>query len=423
VTLRFTDPQSAPHNLNALGDTATTTGTDWLAALKTRSGPLMPAARSFIRTHCPALEGSSPSSATLLRELARCMQRFLTIEVVEEEAERAFVEGAGALLGMILIVHVGDASHAVRGQQHRVRLRKYGFFDPFLAIDRALDAEHVRKGLAQEVVLAEAEAQGTGPTARIVRGLAMALERRGSDFVICDQFEGYVVLQSTLDGSKIELDLQRGIDTTRDQSEEAAERVVQRYLSMLPGAPSLGEGAHSLRSRLLPRIVRSDVIADLSMSGQSVLFSLAWVGELAIAVVVQEPGRARYLRQSELADLELDAPSLVALARSNLEACAGEMRLVPSREIAGAFVARTGDGRDSARLLLPLMYERLRDKLGPLLCIGLPHRDTFFVCSAEDNQAVHGISTRTAEDAARAPHRLCSHLFLLGPAGLTVLRR
>lgn len=349
------------------------------------------------------------------------MQRFLSIEEVDEDGERQFVEGAGAFLGLILIVHVGDASHAARGGAHRIRLRKHGFFDPFSAIDRALDAEHVRKGLAQEVILAESEAEGTGPISRVVRALERALHESGSDLKICEQFEGLLVLESTRDGTRIDVDLQRAIETTRDQSADSAARVAQRYLSMLPGANQPSESADTLRSRLLPRLVRSDVIKDLSISGQNALFAAPYVGELSIAILVQESGRARYLRQTELALLELDAAAVVSLAAQNLEACAGDMLLKPCGDLDGVFVARTGDGRDSARLLLPLLYPKLSEKLGPHLCVGVPHRDTFFVCRAEDAQAVRALCERTAQDAARAPHKLSEHPFMLGPDGLTVL--
>lgn len=347
------------------------------------------------------------------------MHRWLAIEEVSESDERAFVEGAGALLGVILIAHVGDASHASRGVMHRVRLRKHGFFDPFAAVDRALDADNVRATLASEVSRAEAEAEGHGPIARVVGALSRALAERAPQLRIRDQFEGFLTLSSEHDDTPIEIDLQRAIETTRDQSAAAAERVAQRYLSMLPGAAYAPETFAALRPRLLPRIVRVDLLSDLSVSGQSALFSAPLVAELAVAVVIQEHGRARYLRAAEADAFGIEPSALLEAAIENLEACSQQTRVIPAADAPGVLVARTGDGRDSARVLLPALHTLLSPKLGSRICLGIPHRDTFMACAAEDRAAVRALASRVIDDAARAPHKLSDQLFSLGPHGLS----
>ncbi len=403
-------------------DLASSLATDWLSALASRGGPLVPAARRFMHAHFPAFDGF-PGSATLLRELARAMQHWLTHEHVDADAERDFVEGAGATLGILLIAHVGDASHVARGPLHRIRLRKHGFFDPFAAVDRALDAEHVRRALAREVECAEAEANGSGPVARVVGALARALATRTPPRVIRDHFEGTVTL-TLADGSEpIEIDLQRAIDSTRDQSASAAEQVVQRYLSMLPGEAATQEGFEDLRPRLLPRIVRSDVLLDLSSSGRTLLFSLPFVAELSLALVVQESGRARYLRAREAEDFPIASQELYGAALANLAACSTHTRLIPAEKLEGVYLARTGDGRDSARVLLPTLYGVLRGKFGSEICVGLPHRDTLVVCAAHDARAVSALTRKVAEDAARAPHKLSSEPFMLNEHGLSPMVR
>ena len=64
-----------------------------------------------------------------------------------------------------------DGAYVARGAVHRVRLGKHGFFDPFAAVDRALDAASVRVELAHQVALAEAEANTRGPISRVVGAL------------------------------------------------------------------------------------------------------------------------------------------------------------------------------------------------------------------------------------------------------------
>ncbi len=423
MTSSFTDCGAPSHNLVDLNTLDTPRDGDWLSALSDRGGPLVEASRRFLNTHCasvcPDATRTFPGSATLLQELARSMRCWIAISEVSENDERNFVEGAGALLGIILIAHVGDASHASRGAMHRIRLRKHGFFDPFAAVDRALDADNVRATLASEVSCAEAEAEGHGPIARVVGALSRALAERTPRLRIRDQFEGLLTLVSEHDDTPIELDLQRAIETTRDQPAAAAERVAQRYLSMLPGAAHTPETFAVLKPRLLPRLVRSDVLSDLSLFGRNALFSAPLVAELSIAIVIQEQGRARYLRSTEADGFGVERGTLIEAALDSLEACSQRTRLIPATGAPGVFVARTGDGRDSARVLLPSLHTHLSAKLGSRICIGIPHRDTFMVCAAEDATAVRALSSRVSEDAERAPHKLSSQLFWLGPHGLS----
>src|SRR5690606_25725132 len=120
-----------------------------------RGGALSPAAQRFLnerlgeRAH--TFRGGSAGIVFLCEEVLR----FLALEQVSDEEERRFIEGAGARLGLLLIDHVGDGAHVARGAVHRVRLGKYGFFDPFAAIDRMLDAPSPKQEMMLQVGLAE----------------------------------------------------------------------------------------------------------------------------------------------------------------------------------------------------------------------------------------------------------------------------
>ena len=113
----------------------------WLnERLLERGGALSSVAQRFLNERLgervATFRGGSAGIVFLCEEVLR----FLALEQVSDEEERLFIEGAGALLGLLLIDHVEDAAHVARGAVHRVRLGKYGFFDPFAAIDRVLDA-------------------------------------------------------------------------------------------------------------------------------------------------------------------------------------------------------------------------------------------------------------------------------------------
>ena len=69
------------------------------------------------------------------------------------------------------------------------------------------------------------------------------------------------------------------------------------------------------------------------------------------------------------------------------------------------------------------MRDELRARVGEPIALGLPHRDTFMFCSADNRALVANLATRVREDALRAPHRLSGELFALGQAGLVEFDR
>lgn len=347
------------------------------------------------------------------------MEDWLALDAVDEEDERRFVEGAGALLALLLIEHVGDACHAVRGARHRVRLGRYGFFDPFAAIDRALDAHNVRAELARQVALAEAEARAEGPISRVARALIEALARERPDLRLDDHFETSLSLRGAQADDRMEIDLAPFVSVTRDQGADAVAATVRRLLSMLPGAPETTVALTEVRERLVPRLARADSLRELEGQGSSPLYAAPLTDELVIALMVEYEGRARYVRQRELAGWGLSANEALALALENLAARSEHARIsMTETDFGPLLVARTGDGRDSARVLLRGLYGALAERLGGDVYVGIPHRDTFFACSAKNQALVEELKRRTAHDAARAPHRLSAQLFQLTAGGV-----
>jgi hypothetical protein len=393
----------------------------WLSRLSATGGLLVPAARAYLeRFHARELGVFRPGPAGL-KQLAQSMELWLEREVVDAAEEHAFVEGAGALLGLLLIDHVGDAAHATRDGLHRVRLRKHGFFDPFAAIDRVLDADNLRQALVREVHAAEAEAEGHGPLSRVVHALAAELRSTHPELSITEQFEHQLRLAHGDRDQPLELDLARAVDATRDQDEDAVRTVVRRYLSLLPGAELDPAAFAEMTPRLLPRIAQEAMLADLG-TGASELFRASLSDELCVAIVEQLEGRARYLRAAEVRSGGIAPAMLVALALQNLEARSSRARIVTEGDgEARMLMARSGDGLDSARVLLPQTYPALAERLGDAVCVAIPHRDTFLACSARSKHALAQLAERAEHDAARAPHRLSARLFRLTTAGLTRL--
>lgn len=396
----------------------------WLTALvRQRAGALAVAAERFVEEQWPAGGPAYRGGRDGLTGLCKRLDRFAHLHAVDDEGERRFVEGAGALLGVLLIEHVADAAYVSERGLHRVRLGRHGFFDPFDAIERALDAPDIRRELARAVEQAEAEANACGPLSRVAAALCRAIEAERPDLEIQGQFDCTLRLAQRQGGEPLEVDLRRAVETTSDQDIRAVENVARRLLSLLPGAPVAETlTRQELAPRLLPRLARSDSLRDLSTNGQNLLFAEPLTEELSIALLVEFEGRARYVRDDELNALGMARDDALARALDNLRARSERARLVREQGADGAlFVARTGDGRDSARVLLPELHAELSARVGPSVCVALPHRDTFFACSAESAALREGLARRAADDAARAPHALSARLFMLTPGQLRTL--
>lgn len=352
--------------------------------------------------------------------LCRAVQQFVYVPDVDEETERRFVEGAGALLGVLLIEHIDGASHVGRAGAHRVRLSAHGFFDPFAAMDSVLDAQDIRGELRRQVQLAEAEAAARGPVSRVVSALHSALLRERPELAIEEQFDCMLSLRDRRRDESLQLDLKRAVESTRDQDDEAVQRVTRRLLSLLPGAPETPQlSASEFEQRVLPRIARADAVRDLSSQGKTTLLSHPLSAELVVAFVLEYEGRARYVRSSEVEELAMGAADALGCAVRNLRARSDRARVVREPCVEGfMLVARSGDGRDSARVLLTELFDELSVRLGPSICLAIPHRDTFFACAADQPHVTRQVAQRASEDHARAPHALSSRLYRLTPAGL-----
>lgn len=395
----------------------------WLSSsVRQRAGALSAPAERFVAERWGQRGERFSAGRDGLLALCKELERFAYERDVDDEGERSFVEGAGALLGLLLVEHIASAAHASAAGRHRIRLGSYGFFDPFAAIDRTLDAPDIRRALARAVEEAEAEARAQGPISRVVAALNALLASERPDLTLGEQFDCNLTLHGRANDEKLELDLSRAVETTRDQGQAAVENVAQRLLSILPGAPTRAAAPADLRARLLPRLARSEALRGLTQHGQNVLFARPLVSELCVALLLEQEGRARYVRADELDAWQLAGDEAHELALSNLRARSSRARIVRDASSEGLlYVARTGDGRDSARVLLPELFAELCERIGPDVAVAVPHRDTFLACAADNPALVRQMAARAAHDAARAPHALSPDAFALSSAGLHAL--
>lgn len=389
----------------------------WLVA-RDELGPLLPAAARFLGREggAASLERGAPTLAWLSRRIDTFAEREVS---AREEAE--FVEGAGALLAAVLVDHVGLGAHVERDGVHRIRLGTHGFFDPFQAIETALAASSARTALVAEVARAEAEAAGLAGHGRVARAFERVLSDVRPDLAVDDRFEGRLWL-STLDSvsdpesSPVEVDLARVIALADGQSDAAVENAVKKLVSMLPGGSHVGIAREEALTRLLPRVVGPAF--DL----RATLYARPLPNGARLCLVLAYDGRSRFVRSHELEGWAIEPDEGVRVALENLAKRSVRARFGRIDTIDGPIIfARTGDGLDSARIVLPGLVDVLGPELGEPFIAAVPHRDALLACRADAPRSLEAMMVRVSDDHARAPHRISDKPFLVDRAGLRPL--
>lgn len=350
-----------------------------------------------------------PPGPDALVALGRAIDRFAARTAITASEEATFHEGAGAFLGTVLLAYLGG-SHAEREGVHRLRLGSAGSFDPFAAIEEALETDPARAALVDAVARAESEAQGRGAVARVALAFERALAELRTDLSVTDRFDRRLWL------GEIEVDLARAIAATEGESEAAVAGAARKLVEMLPGGASVDVGPDEARARVLPRLVGPGF--DLPVLAAPV------AGELRVAWVLAYEGRARFVTERDLARWAWRRDEIAEQALVNLAARSDRARLARVDTDGGPMiVASSGDGLDSARVLLPGLAGTLAPEIGSPCVLGVPHRDALMACP-DVPDLVAALAARVADDHARAPHGISASLFRLSSDGvLQPLRR
>ena len=388
----------------------------WIDAIEERSGPLAAAARELIDWRLSG-DGEFEPGREGIRQLAETVEAFCYDQEALESDDQRFVEGAGALLGVLLLEHLGG-EYRGRESRHRVALGEHGFFDPFGAIDAALDADDPLAELRRQVAMAEAEARGEGPIGRVIGAFSACLWESRPQLQIEDQFE----LELNL-SDEIEVDLRRVAESTEGQSRDAVTQAAAKLVAMLPGGDSDGRFVawEEASERLIPRLVSAAFLDELHSSTETrgELFARPLGHDVCLTLLLSYQDRSRFVRVDEVeawgvGSEGVQMAGLKKLAARSLQARFGEVETARG----SILVARTGDGLDSARLLLPGLYAVLAESLEPPFVAAIPHRDALLACSAADPAILEGFLAKVEEDVARAPHAISAALFEVTERGV-----
>lgn len=371
-------------------------------------GPLAHAAQGFAIQ--AGFGDDPPRGAPALRRL---LGAIADQACAADGSDESFIEGAGAFLGVVLADRLGGGRHVTSGSTHGLALGNHGYFNPFTCVAETLAAPQQAKALLSGVAEAEAEADTKTHRARITAMLAGGLARSRQNRLLHRVDERVWVRVGT---ETLEVDLTGLLAATKDEPEPLIHEMVFRFAHGLAGTPVASLNSwEQAKARLMPRLVGPAFAQRLdNAQGSSQLYLAPLHGELRMALILQHDGRARYIRTTELEAWGVSPAMARRVALDNLGRRPVRVHHDQQRN---TLTVRTGDGLDSARLLLRKVQEALRSALGDQVVIAIPHRDALIACSVRDSKAIAGLEEQTRTDAERAPHSVSSSLWQLTTTG------
>jgi hypothetical protein len=326
-----------------------------------------------------------------------------------DEDEREFVAGAGAYLGLLLLDHLPHGAHVANSGEHRLRLGRHGFFDPFAAVEAALSARDTPRALIESVKCAEAEAAGCGPIARVVSALSAALAREPGVRIL-DHFEKHIWLE--VQGMRVEFDLTNVIAATTGASDAFLGHAVERVCASLleQAAPVFAWDA--ARELVMPRLVGQAFLNSVPDPDDLYLRKLS--SDVWETMVLRFGERARYVRRVEVESWTMRGAAPRRYALANLARSSKDARFLEHMTKYGSLVvANSGDNLDAARLLLPSLHDVLASALGSPFLAATPHRDTLLACSCGPRGLVDELLERVNAAVSGTPHAISRRLWLV----------
>ena len=355
-----------------------------------------------------------PRGVPALRDLLSAIRQHSADE--DGCSDEGFIEGAGAFLGLVLAERFGAVRHVSDGSHHGLQLGQHGFFDPFACVARTLDATHQADTLLSGVAEAEDEAFTRSHCSQVLAALSTSLQDRGSPLRIERRVGHRIWLRS--EHEALEVDLDRLLTVTSGEGAEEVQQAVDHFARALDGGPARAQEPYALaRKRLLPRLIGPAFRARLASRGQQpALVEQPWHGPLAIALVLQYEGRARYALQSDLVGWGVSAQTAQQAAMQNL--ASRPVRVERSGSGPNTLLrVRTGDGYDATRILLPEVQDLLVEQLRCPLRVALPHRDALIACSGDAPGVEAELRAQAVEEAQRAPHAVSDSLWTCDESG------
>lgn len=144
--------------------------------------------------------------------------------------------------------------------------------------------------------------------------------------------------------------------------------------------------------------------------------------ELEMLAVLDTGRTLRFISEADVENWDgTSADDVFFFARENLLALAQDLQLQTLADPDGtpkAVIIATGDSYDASRLVLPTLYEKLSEVMGPNLLVGVPNRDFMIILNADDSELVTNVASQVKADAQQRPYPINGNLFKLTKDGV-----
>ena len=196
--------------------------------------------------------------------------------------------------------------------------------------------------------------------------------------------------------------------------------LVDRWVAVLLRAVETAADEHAsfeeLKTRILPL-----VLAQLPQTptGQ-LMVSQQVLDGLLVAYVVDNERTMSYISQGLFEKWQIPLDDLHDRALQNLTVMSETLPAHAAQDEAGRInliLIQMMDGYDASRILLPGLYDHLKEHLGGPFVAGIPNRD-ILICFRDDPEMVHRLQKQIATDYAAMPHQVTDRLFLVTADGL-----
>ena len=230
------------------------------------------------------------------------------------------------------------------------------------------------------------------------------LERSAADFSL------------RLNGHWVSLEnLYRASADRQDLLESTVDRWVIELLRAAEGSPDLKAPLDEVRDRVLPMILPAGARGDDDSMMRQML-----VSGLTVGYVIDSPHSMAHISRQLAEGWGTDIDDLHELAVRNLLARSQTLAAHAAQDESGQVnlvLVQTLDGYDASRILLPGLYERLREHLGSPFGAAIPNRD-ILICFRDAPNVVMSLREQVKGDHASMPHQVTDRLFLITPDGL-----
>jgi hypothetical protein len=160
--------------------------------------------------------------------------------------------------------------------------------------------------------------------------------------------------------------------------------------------------------------------ADKNVPEPSRVLRMPFPNDTALVFVVDHPHVMRFVSVEESERWEVPPKEMFGVAKRNLLRMKSQIChraiLDPNGRVSAIAIAE-GDGYDASRILLPGLYDQLRDRLGESFAVAIPNRDLLIAFVTDDEKVVDAIQRRAAEDVDRRPYPITPNFFRLSPEG------